>query len=88
MATYDRADADIAALFYKVKIAPGKERFVRLPYNLITYDDGFSALEPVNRVQINSDNPVEWNAADEGFDRIEVLQAPPFGEVNNILFDE
>lgn len=84
MATFQERSADVAALYIKVKKGPGDDNFKlrRLPYNLVTYDDGTSGLVPVNNEVIFDTSAV--NVLDEEVDRVEVYEYPPFAGLNEL----
>lgn len=48
MATFDQATAEIINVWVKFPLAAGNFKYVRQPFNLVTYDDGNQYFEPVN----------------------------------------
>ena len=84
MATFTREAADIAALYMKKKTGPAEDQYdlVRLPYNLITYDDGTSGIEAVAQENLETNKEIE--ESDRTFNRIQVVSKHPFGGVNFI----
>ena len=77
MSTFARADAEITALFVKRSTGPADNQFdfQRLPYNLITYDDGTTGIEAVP--QTGNDASVV-DPADFRFDNLLLVDGHPF----------
>lgn len=79
MASFDRKDADIAAVFIRRKVGPDREVLRRASYDLITYPDGTSGLEPVPAIGIGNEG-VATVPSDFEVDRIEIYDTDPFNE--------
>jgi hypothetical protein len=47
MATFDRKDAEIKQVFLRRPLPGGGQAYDRLPYNIVTYDDGTGGIEGV-----------------------------------------
>ena len=77
MATYNLADADVAAVFFKTGRGPSTERYRMAPYLLVTYDDGTSGIVPIPRPSTGGPATVAYSIADLEVDRIEVYESDP-----------
>ena len=52
-ATFDRTKAKIQEIYTRREFAGGGQKYIRLPYNLITHDDGQDYIEPVATVNLD-----------------------------------
>ena len=82
MATYQRETATILEV-YQRRVFPGpEEKYIRLPWNLITHDDGNQFIEPVSLLpegftwydRNNDDTDAQWL----------IVDVPPFQGVTEI----
>jgi hypothetical protein len=48
MATYARENAEILEVYRRRVFASGKTKYIKLPWNLVTYDDRDQYIEPVS----------------------------------------
>ena len=70
-ATFAKETAVIEEVYVRQVMAGGKEKYIRLPFNLVTYDDGQQYIEPVSCNQgIYTWNDINTPATDGKF-RIE-----------------
>jgi hypothetical protein len=77
MASFDRKDAEVIAVFIKRRVGPDREVLRRASYDLITYPDGTSGLEPVPQPGTADSVPSDFEV-----DRIEVYDTDPFNDLN------
>ena len=82
MASFDRRDAEVTAVFIRRMTGPNSSVLRRANYDLITYPDGSSGLEPVPVVNESNAN-VTTSMSDFEVDRIEVYDADPFEGIAN-----
>ena len=45
--TFDRAKANILEVYRRRELVGGKDKYIRLPFDLITHDNGEQYIEPV-----------------------------------------
>jgi len=84
MATFARNDADIAAVYFRRSTGPADNQYklVRAPFNLVTYDDGTSGLEPVPASMDGVGYTPDY--FDGQVNRVEFYDRQPFAEVAKI----
>ena len=52
-ATFARESAKIEEVYLRRPVAGGGQKYIRLPFNLVTHDDGNLYIEPVSSSQGN-----------------------------------
>ena len=82
MAVYNREDAKIQEVYVRRVLPNGDNNYRRLAFNLITYDDGTTYIEPVPTV--NHDQTWEGMNSVATDAEFLILDAPPFSGVTEI----
>lgn len=82
MANFDRNTALIQEVYVRRELPSGAQQYRRLAFNLITYEDGATYVEPVSTVNLDQTWEGLYNVDNDG--EFLILDAPPFSGVTEI----
>ena len=83
MATFERSTADIKAVYVRRLLPGGNQTYDRLPYNLVTYDDGTSGIEGISEPHLSDMTPRDAEGQHDT-PEIFITDKPPYRGVNEI----